>query len=157
MKVILLKDIIKLGQKGQIKEVSEGYARNFLIKLGYAKVATPKIQEQVAKAQEQAVAQRQQEQRQLEQLQGELVKRTFTLKVKVGDKGQLFGGVNEKDIIKAINSKLKATLDKSQVEGHHHIKSLGEHEITLNLGHGLMAKTKLNLETLWDETKFLPV
>jgi len=66
----------------------------------------------------------------------------------VGAKGQIFGGVKDKDIVQAINAKLHSTLEKNQIEAAHGIKALGEHAITIKLGHGLVAKTKLNIEPL---------
>jgi large subunit ribosomal protein L9 len=148
MKVILLRDIVKLGHKGEIKEVSDGYANNYLIKLGYAKLATPKLQEQVAQQAQSAALKQQKEAEHLKKLAQELGERSFTIKVKVGAKGQIFSGVKDKDIAQAINAKLKAAIDKNQIEAHHGIKALGEHTITIKLGHGLVAKTKLNIEAL---------
>ena len=155
MKVVLLRDIVKLGRKGEIKEVSDGYANNYLLKLGYAKLATAKVQEQVTKQIQQAATQQAKELDQLRRLQADLEKRTFTLKVKVGDKGQIFGGIKDKDIAQAINNKLNTTLEKNQIETDH-IKALGQHSIIIKLGHGLVAKTKLNIEPLWSSApKFL--
>jgi len=147
MKVILLRDIVKLGRKGEIKEVSDGYANNYLLKLGYAKLATAKVQEQVAKQLQQAAAQQAKNLEKLKHLQSELEKRTFTVKIKVGSQGQVFGAVKDKDLITAINAKMKSDLDKDQIESTH-IKTLGEHTVTIKLGHGLVAKTKLNVEPL---------
>ncbi len=155
MKVILLRDIVKLGRKGEIKEVSDGYANNYLLQLGYAKLATPKLQEQVIRDNQMQTAKLAKEQEQLKSLQSELEKRTFTIKVKVGAKGQIFGGVKDKDIAQAINAKLKSTIEKNQIEAAHGIKALGEHTITIKLGHGLVAKTKLTIEPLWNAPKFL--
>jgi len=72
MKVILLRDIVKLGRKGEIKEVSDGYANNYLLQLGYAKVATPKVQEQVARDQQLAAAKQDKELVNLKKLAQEL-------------------------------------------------------------------------------------
>jgi len=148
MKVILLKDVAKIGRKGDIKEVSEGYANNFLVRQGLAKTATAEVQQKAAQELAQAAARQKKEAGRLAQLKTDLEKRIFAVKVKVGDKGQIFGGVHEKDIIQAINSKLGSALDKSQIGPVHGIKALGEHEITLKLGQGITAKTKLNIEAL---------
>ena len=80
-------------------------------------------------------------------MQIELEKRTFRLQVKVGDKGQIFGGVHEKEIAKAVNTKLNSSLDKSQFIVPHGLKDLGLHEITVKLGGGLTTKIKVNLES----------
>ena len=148
MKVVLLKDVAKIGRRGELKEVSEGYANNFLLRQGLAAVATAAVQDQVAKEAKQSAEREEKELAKLEQLRGQLEKQNFTLKVKVGDKGQVFGGVHEKDIAAAIKGKLGADIDKSQVEAHHGIKTLGQHVITIKLGRGLNAKTTLTIESL---------
>lgn len=148
MKVILLKDVPKIGQAGEIKEVSGGYANNFLLKKGLAKLATPEAQAKLTREQNEKTAKRARELKHFEEFKRELEKRTFTVKVKVGDKGQIFSGVKEKDIIGAIYQKTKFELDKSQVSALHGLKQLGEHLIDIKLGHGINAKVKINLESL---------
>ncbi len=148
MKVVLLKDVAKIGRRGELKDVSEGYANNFLIRKGLAAVATAAVQEQITQEAKQSADRQEKESAKLQQLKSALEKRTFTLKVKVGDKGQVFGGVHEKDIAAVINGKLNSNLDKGQIDTHRGIKTLGEHEINIKLGHGLTAVTKLNIEAL---------
>jgi large subunit ribosomal protein L9 len=148
MKVILLKDVPKLGRKGAVMEVSEGHANNFLVPRGFAKIATAEIQQKAAVEAQGEAARQEKQAAQLRQLKTYLEKHTFSLKVKVGDKGQVFGGIHGKDIAAAINSQAGGNIEKTQVEGLHGIKTLGEHEITVKLGHGIAAKTKLNIEAL---------
>jgi large subunit ribosomal protein L9 len=148
MKVILLKDVPKIGRNGEIKEVSDGYANNFLIKRGLAKVATTEAQAKLAAEQIEKSEKKAREQKKLAGYKDELERRTFTIKVKVGDKGQVFSGVHEKDIIRAIFQKTKITLDKSNIATHSHMKQLGEHVIDVKLGQGIIAKVKINLESL---------
>jgi len=148
MKVILLKDVAKVGRKGEVKEVSEGYANNFLIKTGAARLATAELQQKAEADAETAKARQEKQTGQLKQLKSVLEKQTFSLKVKVGDKGQVFGGIHEKDIAAAINSQTVGNIEKNQIQGLHGIKTLGEHEIEIKLGRGITAKTKLNIESL---------
>lgn len=146
MKVILLKDIPKIGKRGEIKEVSDGYANNFLIKKGLAHVATKEAQAQIVKLAQDASEKKTRELHKLEGLKEELQRRTFTVKVKIGDRGQIFGGVHEKEVVRAIHQKLKVELEKNQIDAHKGIKELGIHTITIKLGHGITAHTKLNIE-----------
>jgi large subunit ribosomal protein L9 len=148
MKIILLKDVPKIGRRGEIKEVSEGYAHNFLIKQRLAAPASKDVQSKVAKEQQEAAQRALKERQRLEQLKTELEKRIFTVKVKVGDKGQIFGGVHEKEILAAVNKKMGLQLEKNQIEEHQHIKQLGEHQVKLKLGGGLHAQIKINIEQL---------
>jgi len=85
----------------------------------------------------------------LDALKLDLEKRLFTIRVKVGKQGQVFGGVHEKDIIKAVGDKMPALLgklEKNQVELPGAIKALGEHQIKLRLGNGLTTAIKIKVE-----------
>ncbi len=148
MKIIFLKDVAKRGRKGEIKEVSEGYAKNFLIKRGLAQPATADIQIKVNKETSDTAQKKQRELEKLRQLKTDLEKRTFTIKVKVGDKGQIFGGIHEKDIIAAIAKKTNFTLAKQQFTELHGIKTLGEHVVKIKLGTNLIASTTIEVQSL---------
>lgn len=148
MKVIFVKDAAGTAKKGEIKEVSSGFAQNFLIPKGFAHVATAQIQAQMEKEAKEAEGKRQKELGKLQGLKSELEKRTFTVKVKVGEKGQVFGGVHEKDIAEVIGKKLNHSLEKNQIEISSAIKELGEHQIKVKLGQGITAEAKIKVEAL---------
>lgn len=148
MKVILLADVPKIGRKGELKEVSDGFAKNMLIRKGLAALATKETQDLVAKEEKDKTASKQRAIKKAQEQKSELERRTFTVKVKTGDKGQIFGGVHEKDIAAAIYQKTKIELDKANIDSHKSIKQLGEHTINIKLGQGVTAKTKINLESL---------
>lgn len=148
MQVILLADVPKIGRKGEMKNVSTGFGTNMLVKKGLAVLATKEAQSQVAK-QVKVVEDSKLKARTKAGLQKqELEKRTFTVKVKVGDKGQIFSSIHEKDVADAVFQKTKIALEKNQFEPLHGIKKLGEHFVTIKLGQGVTAKTKINLEAL---------
>lgn len=148
MKVILLTDVAKIGRKGQLKEVSDGFGKNMLIKKGLAALATKETQDQVAKETKTQEDTKLKARTKAGLQKQELERRTFTVKVKVGDKGQIFSSVHEADLIDPIFQKTKILLEKSQFEPLHGIKKLGEHTITLKLGQGVIATTKINLEAI---------
>ena len=148
MKVILLTDVPKIGRKGEVKEVADGYANNLLIKKGLAIAATKDAQAKLAKENKDKSEKQQRQISKFETWKKELEKRTFTIKVKIGNKGQIFGGVHEKDIIDAVYQKTKIELEKSQFDSLKSIKQLGTHDITIRFGHGVNAKTKINIEAL---------
>ena len=145
MKIIFLKDVSGAGKRGEIKDVSEGYANNFLIAKGLAQVATAEIQAKIAKEGKEAEAKKTKQIEKLKSLKSDIEKRTFTLKVKVGDKGQIFSGVHEKDVVKSLNSILGTELEKNQVEMGI-IKVLGEHTVNIKLGPGVNALAKVKVE-----------
>lgn len=148
MKIIFLKDQPGSGKKGEIKEVSDGYAKNFLIAKNIAQPATPQI---IAKVQKEAKEHEVKKTKELERqknLKLEIEKKQFNLKVKVGDKGQFFGSIQEKDIAKAISEKMQIVLEKHQVEIETPIKALGDHLVGVKLGPGLLAKVKIHIDPM---------
>ena len=148
MKIIFIKDFQGGGKKGEIKDVSEGYAKNFLIAKGFARVATVDIQNKIAKEAKEALGKRQKELDKLQALRQDLEKRIFVVKVKVGDKGQVFGGVHEKDVAKVISDKTGGAVEKNQVEIPAAIKQLGEHQVKVKLSGGIIASVKIKVEAM---------
>ncbi len=146
MKVIFIKDAPGAGKKGELKEVSEGYGNNFLIAKGFAQIATAQIQAKIAKEAKEAQAKKLKEIEKFRALKSDFEKRTFTLKIKVGEKGQVFSSVHEKDIILAVNNKMGLELEKNQIEISGVIKTLGLHPVKLRLAPGIIAETKINVE-----------
>lgn len=146
MKVIFLKDSPGNGKKGEIKEVSDGFASNFLIPKGFAQIATKEIQSKIAKEEKEHKAKQAKQQQKLATLKQDLEKRTFTLKVKVGERGQIFGGVHEKDVANCINNKFNLDIQKNQIKLGTVVKNLGEHKVKVSLGSHIVAEVKLILE-----------
>ncbi len=149
MKVILLTDIPKVGRRGEIKEVSNGLANNMLIPKKLAVIATKEAETKHTQEQKNQNVAKQKALKMAENHKVDLERRTFTVKVKVGDKGQVFSGVHEKDIAAAIFQKTKIELEKHQIDAHHGIKTLGKHVVNIKLGQGVTAKAKINLEAQW--------
>ena len=148
MKIIFIKDHPGTGKKGEVKEVNDGYAKNFLIAKGFAQIATPEIIAKVAKEAKEAVAKKNRELEKLAAAKADLEKRVFVFKVKVGDKGQIFSGVHEKDVVSAINSKTGLNLEKNQVELGSIVKGLGMHSAKVKLAPGIVANIQLNVEAV---------
>lgn len=148
MKVILLQDVPKIGKKGEVKDVSDGFGTNMLIKKSLAILATPEAQTKLLKQAKSKSEAQTKAKSKAESNKKELERRTFTIKVKTGEQGQVFGGVHEKDIAAAIYQKTKITVDKFQIDAHKGIKQIGTHIITIKLGQGITAHTKINIESV---------
>ncbi len=148
MKVIFLKDTPNQGRRGEVKEVSDGFAKNFLIAKGFAQVATVDMQNRLNKEAKEQEAKKQKQILNAQSLKQDLEKKTFSVKVKVGAKGQIFGAVHEKEIVVAVNSKHSTEFEKSQIEIASPIKTLGEHTIKIKLAPGVLASVKINVEAL---------
>ncbi len=148
MKVILLKDSPDIGKKGELKDVSAGYANNFLIPKGLAAVVTAQTQKKLAKEHKESEQKLKREVKKFENLKQDLERRVFIAQLKVGDKGQVFGGVHEKDIAETINSKMNSQIDKNQIELSQPIKTLGPATAILKLGHHISASIKLIIKPI---------
>lgn len=146
MKVIFVKQLAGTAKQGEIKDVNDGYAKNFLIAKGFAQVATADIIARTEKENKEAAAKREKELAKLTSLKADLEKRTFTIKVKVGDKGQIFSGVHEKDVAKAVSDVTHVSIEKNQVELGGVVKALGEHQAKLKLAPGITAAIKIKVE-----------
>ncbi|WP_195574002.1 50S ribosomal protein L9 [Paenibacillus sp. 1001270B_150601_E10] len=132
MKVIFLQDVKGQGKKGQIKEVSEGYGNNFLIKNGLARPATEgnmKTLEQQKKSEEKK---KEQEKLDAEKLAAKLGETTVEVKTKAGEGGRLFGAVTSKQIAEAL-AKIGMKIDKRKIELNEPIRSLGYTNVEVKL------------------------
>jgi large subunit ribosomal protein L9 len=145
MKVIFTKDLPGAGRKGEIKDFNDGYARNFLVSKGFAVIATLDILHKVQNENKQQEAKKQKEINHNQRIKTDLDKRTFSLVVKVGDKGQVFGSVTEKDVLQRIKEKTTYEIEKSQITLPKHLKQLGEYPIEIKLGGGIVATPKIKL------------
>ncbi len=143
MKVYFIKDSPQGGKKGDIKEVSDGYGANFLIAKGFAVPATPQIIAKIEKEGREAEDKRIKDLKKLEALKQNLEKRIFTVKVKVGDKGQIFGGIHEKEIAEKLSRESGISIEKSQISLSAPLKTLGEHKIKVKLAGNLEAGIKI--------------
>jgi large subunit ribosomal protein L9 len=145
MKVILLQDIKGTGTKGQLIEVSDGYARNFLFP---RKMATPATEHAVGelRAKEAAKAHRAEQERETAQAMAEkLSEITVEVHAKAGSKGRLFGSVTTKEIAEAMSAQLGAPVDKKKVSLDHEIKTFGEYEAVVRLHPGITAKVSVRV------------
>ena len=146
MKIILLQDVANQGKKGQVVDVSDGYALNFLIPKKMGALATSQVQAKIEKENKEALLKKQRQEKKLQELKKDLEKRTFTIYVKVGDKGQVFGGAHEKEIIEAMNKKMNLTLEKNQVELLTPVKQVGVHIVKIKLASQISAEVKVSVE-----------
>lgn len=127
MKIILQQEVKGLGKKDDIVEVSEGYARNFLLPKKLGLPATDGIVKQIK---DQKAAQARREQQATDEgrmLASQLSKVTVTIKVKTGEAGKLFGSVTGKDVAEAIETQHGLAIDKRKIELKDTVKSVGSY------------------------------
>jgi len=143
VKVVLLKDVDKLGKEGEIKDVADGYARNFLIPQELAKLATDQAVKEAEAMKEKKAKSAQMELEETQKIAEQLEGRELFIKVKEKD-GTLFGSVNEKTIAKTLSDDgLK--IDPASVKLEEPIKEIGDCDVRIELPHGLEASIKVIL------------
>jgi large subunit ribosomal protein L9 len=139
MKVLLIKDVKSLGKTGEIKEVKDGYGKNFLIAKGFAKHATPEVLQEHQLHQERIAEEEAKEIASLKAMAIKLDKMTITVPKKLGDTGHLFGSVTKDEIAKALQDQHHIEIDKKHIDAKTNIKTVGVHNLILKLGHGVSA------------------
>ncbi|PIR96145.1 MAG: 50S ribosomal protein L9 [Candidatus Doudnabacteria bacterium CG10_big_fil_rev_8_21_14_0_10_42_18] len=148
MKVVFIKDQPGGAKKGEIKEVSSGFASNFLLPKGFALAVTPQLQSKIEKEEKEAEKKKQKDQEKIEMLKKQLESRVFGVKVKVGNNGQMFGSVHEKEVVDAVRAKTGVNFDKHQITIDAPIKELGEYKVKVKLNGGLNANVKIKVEAI---------
>ena len=132
MKVMLLKDVFKLGRAGDVKKVADGYGRNFLIPQGLAVMATPGVLKQSDRIAEAAAKERNRLNEELGDLAEQLKGLELAFPMKAGETGKLYGSVTSQMISDAIEEQTGAVIDKRQIEAQP-IKTIGLHMVSVRL------------------------
>jgi large subunit ribosomal protein L9 len=145
MKIILKQDLPKLGKKGELKDVAEGYARNMLFPRGLAEEATPQRLKELQRRELD-------EQKKSQRLESEskaraalLDQHVLTLKMPAGESGRLFGSVTAADIADGLQ-KDGYPVEKKKVFIDEPIKNIGRHQVTIKLSQGVKATVFVNVE-----------
>lgn len=146
MKIVLKKDYENLGIKGDIREVADGFARNFLISQEIALPATSSnISAITHLVQEEERTKKQTEER-LESLKDKIENLKITLKMQTDVKGKLFGAVGKKEIQKALEKKIGIKVPKQKIGLAKSIKETGNYEVVINISE--KSKSKINIQVV---------
>jgi large subunit ribosomal protein L9 len=132
MKVVLRADVENLGQKGDIVDVADGYARNFLVPRGLALRATAGVQKQ-ADAMRRSRDARDRHAREAAQAIAEQLAPTVRVEARAGEGGRLFGSVTSSDIAEAVQAQLGVAVDRRDVALDEPLKELGVAEVSIRL------------------------
>lgn len=133
MKVILMADVKNLGKKGDLVQVADGYARNYLLPRGLALVATEGKVKQLAQQQASAAQRKMKEEERSRELAARLDGLTVRVYGKAGEGGRLFGSVNNKDIAEALQKEHGIEVDKRKIILKEPIKQLGTYPVQVRL------------------------
>ena len=146
MKVILLQDVKSLGKKGEIVNVNDGYARNFILpkKLGVEATGKNLNDLKLQKNNEKKVAQENLDA--AKKLAAELAEGKVELAIKVGEGGRAFGSVSSKEIAAAVKEQMGLEVDKKKIQLKEAIKSLGTHVVAVKLHPEVTAELKVSVK-----------
>ena len=144
MKVILLKDVKGTGKLGEVKEVADGYARNFLLSKGLALEATPKNLSDLAGKKSSEQHKKDVEKANAQEIADSINKKKITVKAKAGQGGKLFGSVTSGNIADVIEKQLGFKVDKKKISSAE-IKAFGTYEAEIRLYNGILAKVTVDV------------
>lgn len=143
MKVIVLKDTKNVGKKGEIKNVSDGYAHNFLIPKGIAMEATDSNIKELERKKAADAEKRATDKASAERIKEKLSELETVLETKAGEGGRVFGSVTSKDISDALKAQHGIEIDKKKIVINTPIKQVGEHNIEAKLYQEVTANLKI--------------
>jgi large subunit ribosomal protein L9 len=139
MKLILTREVAKLGTAGDVVTVKDGYARNFLLPRGAAIAWTLGGEKQIEGIRRARAAREIRDIDHAKEIKAALEAAKVTVAVKTGTAGRLFGSVTDKDIAAAIKSVTKLDIDRHNIKTSGHIKKTGNYSVKVSLGHNVVA------------------
>src|SRR5699024_9181654 len=145
MKVIFLSDVKNKGQRGDVKEVPNGYAQNYLFKNGLAEEATAGNLKKLKEEQDRAAAAAEQKLVDAKLLKDEIEKKDDEIETKSGDDGRLFGSISSKQIVEAYEKQHGIKLDKRKIDMSQPLKSLGYHKLEVKLHQEVTAVIRVHV------------
>lgn len=145
MKVVFLQDVKGKGEKGEIKDVANGYAYNYLIPNKLAVAATAANIKEAKAFQESSEKRKEQELVQAQELAAKIAETTITIKTKAGESGKLFGAITSKQIGDALEEE-KLKVDRRKIVLSDPIKSMGTSIVEIKIHPDVIATLKVNVE-----------
>ena len=146
MKIVLLKDISAKGKQGQIVEVADGYAKNYLFPRELALPATPAAIKIAETRSEENTRRQARLQEELKDLAQRLEKEELLFKMRAGNKDRIHGSITNADIANKLSQLMNTEIDKKKIEMDEPLRHLGNHEVIINIAKGIEAKIKVVVE-----------
>ena len=133
MRVMLTKDVKDVGVAGEVKEVADGYGRNYLIPRRLAVLAGRGVEAEANRLRAAGAKREAKEHDEAQALADEIGNKTVVVRLKVGDEGKAFGSITNADIAEALKAQHKVEVDRHRIDVKEPIRTLGEHQVTLRL------------------------
>jgi large subunit ribosomal protein L9 len=146
MKVIFLKDVSSKGRRGEIKEVADGYAYNYLIPQGLAIVATPAAVKMVETQSKSDAKRKVVEFEELSKVAGQIEGKELSFKAKAASTERIHGSVTSADIAEELGKLVGYEIDKKKISLDEPLRHLGEHNVVINFAKGIEASIKVTIE-----------
>ena len=146
MKVVFLEDVPNMAKAGEVKEVAEGYGRNFLLPRKLAAPASTAALAQVKERQDALAARQARTEQEVAQLAASIEGKQIVLKVKAGAKDRLYGAVTSTDIADELKKQFNIEIDKRDVVLDKPIRQVGTYDVAVKLGKDVIPKVKLSVE-----------
>jgi large subunit ribosomal protein L9 len=146
VRVILNREVAGLGRPGDVKDVADGYAQNFLLPRGLAIEATAGEMKVLARARDAKRAKQDRAHADAEELAKRLSETTLVFRLKAGDQGKTFGSVTSKDIAEALQREQKVDVDRTKVHLPEPLKALGVHQVEIRLLTDVRANVTVAIE-----------
>lgn len=146
MKIILIEDVKNVGKKGELKEVADGYARNFLIRNRLAVEATAHSKAILEQQKQDKIDQEIEDIKKAELLKEKLTTITLVFPVKTGEGGKVFGSISSKQIAEELNKKHQVTIDKRKILDNGPFSDLGYSDIRIELHKKVIGTIKIHLK-----------
>ena len=145
MKVLLIKDVKTLGKAGEIKEVADGYGKNFLIGKGLALQATNEVIAKHNAEQKKLALKEEEEIKAAKELAEKINATKLTIRHKAGANNQLIGSVTNKEISEELEKQFSIMVDKKSIVVDNKLKNIGIYEVSCKLGHSVNATLKIDI------------
>jgi len=146
VRVILKAEVRGLGRAGEIKDVADGYARNYLLPKGLAIEATGGELKLLAQERQSEKTKKDRAHRDAEELAARLGEVTLVFKLKAGEQGKTFGSVTAKEVADALKKEAKAEIEKTKIVLHEPLRSLGVHKVEVRLLSDVRANVTVAIE-----------
>lgn len=133
MRVLLTKDVENIGRAGDVKEVADGYGRNFLLPRKLAVAAGKGAEAEARRLRDAAVKRETKERNEAQAVADEIDNKTVVVRLKVGAEDKAFGSITNQDIAAGLKAQHRVEIDRHKIDLKEPIKTLGEHQVALKL------------------------